>query len=540
MTFRIITFFCCCLFISTTLFSQKKELKVAVNEKVVGKNLIDNSDIKGVEYLFSERIHEFFVDTATSYLTVQLRGYNFDGTKLKKKGNIIQYDLKNEKILWKKAIDYEICELLQFGELLIFNEYNDAYGIDKNTGEILWAVKNYLYFANPKYNVGIAYMYNIVAGLYTNELLGFDLLKGKLIWRRNISREFGWNDYFYLNDSTLLVAAAGLHAINIKTGEGWDYNTITGKNLHANPESAEVAGAIIGGIIGGLIGGLLGGYIAPVIYTNYDALKTGNNIIREVASNALVDKSFIYFASRDSLVMLNKNTGEIAWKYPFENNLASKSSLFIDNNSLYMINSGFAIRGIKQLDFGKPFIAAFDAQTGKQKYLFLLNKANGYIIDYKLIGDDLYLLFQKAIGQYDLKTGTLLSEKPFPKNKNRDYSFLDESLFYVSNPHGIFESLDQNEQIKTHIYSHKDRVFAIDNLLNISQTIEYKNINKLFFNYKDYNLIVNDNKIFIINNNGIKLAEINISSNAIIIDDILYDKQGKSLIVIDLGNIFNK
>jgi len=80
---------------------------------------------------------------------------------------------------------------------------------------------NFIYFANSKYNVGMAYqfLYDGGDGHYTNEFMGMDLLKGRLKWKRNINRAYGWNDYFYLNDSTLMVVAAGLHTININTGE---------------------------------------------------------------------------------------------------------------------------------------------------------------------------------------------------------------------------------------------------------------------------------------------------------------------------------
>jgi len=44
------------------------------------------------------------------------------------------------------------------------------------------------------------------------------LKNGNVIWQRDLNREYGWNDVFYTNDSTMIVVAAGLHAINIKTG----------------------------------------------------------------------------------------------------------------------------------------------------------------------------------------------------------------------------------------------------------------------------------------------------------------------------------
>ena len=52
-----------------------------------------------------------------------------------------------------------------------------------------------------------------------------EILPGKKI----LNGGCGWNDILYLNDSIVLIVAAGLHAINIKNGTGWDYIAITGK-----------------------------------------------------------------------------------------------------------------------------------------------------------------------------------------------------------------------------------------------------------------------------------------------------------------------
>src|SRR5690606_1196566 len=95
-----------------------------------------------------------------------------------------------------------------------------------------------------------------------NMLEGIDLITGKPIWQREISREYSWNDVFYLNDSILLIAAAGLHTLNIFDGTGWDYNTITGKKDYT-------ASAIGTGL--GIVAGLL---------TGTYAVSTGHNLVR--------------------------------------------------------------------------------------------------------------------------------------------------------------------------------------------------------------------------------------------------------------------
>ena len=49
-------------------------INLYAGKRTIGKNLIDSTEIKGVEYIFPERIHETYIDTTNGFLTVQLRG----------------------------------------------------------------------------------------------------------------------------------------------------------------------------------------------------------------------------------------------------------------------------------------------------------------------------------------------------------------------------------------------------------------------------------------------------------------------------------
>ncbi|MDR2972153.1 MAG: PQQ-like beta-propeller repeat protein [Bacteroidales bacterium] len=524
---------CALMLFSATAFGQKKGLKIVSEPIILGKNSLDGSDIVGVEYRFPDRIENYFVDTTTKLLTVQIRGFNFF-SGLKKKGNILQYDLINKKILWSKAIDYDVHELLKFDSLLILNEYNDGYGLDAHTGETLWTVKNYIYFANPKYNVGVAYEYlSAGEGYYTNNLFGVDLLKSKILWKRNINRGLGWNDYFYLNDSTLMVVASGLHTINIKTGKGWDYHAITG--LIIKPDNSAIAGAVIGGIIGGIIGGLISGmYVIPIIYT---PLQTGDDIIRDIASNALIDNNFIYFAFKDTIVKLKKESGEVVWKNSFMKDLTSNSLLFMDDTMVYMVNKGFAVKMERPVMFGETFIAAFDKQTGEQKYLSLLNNECGSIYDYKLIDNELYLLFQNGIRKYSIETGTKIAENLISRMTFGALTNFVGNDIFIENKNGYFLNINQFDLGDIHAQTSLNDIYFFDNPLNTTYSIGDRKIWKFYFEYKDYKLIAQHQKTLIIDNDGKKIAEVAFSSNAFIIDNILYEKRDKSVVAIDLQSI---
>lgn len=531
-THKIINLFCFLLLITDMAFSQENKFQVLSETKFLGKNYLNGADIVGAELKFPDKIHDYFVDTVNHFLTVQLRGVKNSG-KYKKNGNILQYNIQTNEILWTKPINYEICEFLKFDTLMVFNDYNVSYGIDAHTGNNIWKVLNYIYSANPQYNIGIAYQY-LAGNGYTNELMGIGLQqKSKLIWKRNINRTFGWNDFFYLNDSTLMVVAAGLHSINIHTGTGWDYNTLTGVDgISGTNMAGAVAGAVAVGVVGAVLGALTGVFIIPIPTSGTSDEK---NIIRDVASNTLINNGFIYFASKEKLVKIDKETGNIIWESVFQKDLSSKSSIFMVDDVIYMINYGFAYKGNNRIYYGKPFLAAFDIQTGKYKYSSLHDHARGYIVDYKQIDNDIYLLFQNKIAKYNLTTGTKLSEKIFSDGTYGELQyFADDNVFVLEK--NEYLNLAQYEPLNFHIHSQRT-ILSIDEELNVTNTIRYSRIGNCILNYGDYQFITNDKKTFIVNSKNQIIAELEITSKFFIIDDILYDKRNNSFIAIDLRNI---
>lgn len=509
------------LLITIAGYSQKNQIQVLRNEKVLGKIFADSSAINGLEYVFSERIHETFLDTITGFLTVQLRGVRKNGKWLNNTGQIIQYDIQNQKILWSKKITYQTSHLQQFNNNMIYTVGNSSYCLDMNTGNELWNVKNNIYLVDPVNNIGIGYKYKSLNG-YSNELEGINLKNGDVLWKRYLNREYGWNDVFYINDSTMIIVAAGLHAVNINTGKGWDYNTITGEKDYAGTAAANAIGVVAG------------------ILTGTFVMSTGYNLVRDLVSNTIVDSSNIYFASKEQLVKIDKQSGEIVWKTPFPNDIVSKSSIFMNDSLIFMINKGMAFMGYRQLDFGKPFFAAFDRQTGKQLFLSVINVKDNPILSDQIYNEEIFLVFKNKIVKYSMKTGEEIIEKEFPRDNFGYLKYVVGSQVFITDSNGELLNLLQSDSTKLYVFTNQGKILSIDENLEVTKTIDYEDLSIYYLRTKDFKFIAKDKNTLIVNNEGKKIAEIEVTSNAFLIGTTLYDIQNKSFITINLDKIITK
>ena len=66
--------------------AQPVSITVLSNEQTFGTNIISNTEIKGVLYTFPQRVHDFYLDTETGDITLQLRNLSRNGKYLDKIG----------------------------------------------------------------------------------------------------------------------------------------------------------------------------------------------------------------------------------------------------------------------------------------------------------------------------------------------------------------------------------------------------------------------------------------------------------------------
>ncbi|KAA5532260.1 PQQ-like beta-propeller repeat protein [Taibaiella lutea] len=508
------------LLIKVSVHSQSTET-VSTNTIVIGKNEDTQKDITATEYTFKDRIHEIYVNAQSNDVTLQIRGTSKNGKWLDNKGEIVLFDLESHQTKWIRKINYQSEYLSQFGNTFILNNNfvkAASQKINAETGKGLAELKHKVYYVDTTNDVSIGYI--VKASGVSYQLVGVDVKDISLKWERELKRDYYWDGLKYINDSTLLVSAAGLHSININTGKGWDYNAITGKKNYKTAAITTVAG---------ITAGLLTG-------TYFYA--TDPDLLHGIVSNTLEDSSAFYYASKEELTKIDKVNGQVIWKFPFDENEASHSNIFLIDDRLIMINFGYAFLDNNTIGYGKPFIASFDKNTGNQIFVTDIGDKKNPIKSIFRKKESVLLLFNDSIAAYNINTGLRIGGNKIEKKKNEDLLFfLDNNIYYNVND-SLNPRFKRFDNTKAYVFSDENIIYEINNDLTVSKTFKREDLFFTIVNTGNLNLINRRNQSYILNKNAEIIARFNTSGQSVLKNGLLYDFSDNKLIEVNLSDFF--
>lgn len=509
------------LFIIVPITAQSSKFNVLYEENPIGVNSKLKKEIIAKEYTFPRRIHEIYVDTVSGYITAQLRKLSKNGKVLDLSGILMVYDIKKNEVKWIKKVEFSTSYINQYNQLITQSKGNKSISLSIENGDELWECKNDFYYINPKSEIAIGYKNTGLAG-NKHLLEGINLKTGNTIWERELKREYGWNKKIQLNDSTLLVASSGLHTINIFKGSGWDYETVTGKKDYSETIAKNTAGVVLGV--------LTGTYITS----------SGPNVVSDVVSNIIFDSTNFYIASKEKISQIDKLSGEIHWSTNLPKDLTSKSTIFRNDNTLYIVNSGFAYWGRKRIDFGQPFIMGLNTNTGNELFFTTISEKKDFLLDFKVSNNSILVIFKDRVVIYSLNDGSILKSKSFNAEEFGELKFFVGNSIYVKDNESIFKNLVLSDSSKYYIQTNKGKTIVLDSELNNIDQIEF---NQLYFNYgnfKDMIFLGNDDETIILDKNNQEIANLKASFNSFILGEKLYYFKNEKLFVVDLTTIFEQ
>ena len=469
-------------------------------DTVIGK-AFDGNDIVARCYQPQHKIYRWHWDGFSDNLLLELRQTNKKGTSFKNEGSVVMIDLGDKSVKWSRNVNYNNSETNQQGKYLFLSEKKKNLCLDPETGNVLWENKNDFYFIDPKLNIGVGYPLQSMS----NNLSAVDLSNGNILWSKPVDRTHGWDDAYMLTDSTLLIAVNGVQALEMTTGNGWSYKAATSQKKIGKMIAINAAGILLG------------------ILTGTAMYQTSPDEVTEIGSNMLIDEeNTIVLASRDMISRIG-NTGEVSWSTPLPEKITSKSSLFLKDSVIYMINRGYAFYNGGFSTVGDPYFAAFNLNDGTQRYLNMIPEKKEFIRNFQVINDVLFLVFENKIVTYSLADGSLLTEKIIGLEKGERLDTFVESGIYALQGDSTFMDLAAAYPEQNLIMTSENRVISLTDSLETLITYDKKDVFKKTIDNGNYKFLTNDEKEFTVcDYSGKALMKFRASPNMFMRNNKLY------------------
>ena len=352
-----------CASIPNTIHPYSEPLPVKIETVGIQNSLNEDNQIFAGKYEFPFIVRDIAVDTTEMKALVRIKKPKEKPTKVP--SILVYYDLVAKKILWTKR-SYAWNPVFLDNKVLI-KTYGKLFALDKKTGELIWErAAGHIYY-NHKRNIGI-----------TGLLTAFDLDTGKDIWKRDLESQFG-SDEIVMENDTLIIAMDGLHAFDLGNGNGWDIDMSTGKKNEAAAAAKTVGLYALGALTGNVVVG-----------------RVKANEFSGMTSNVLICDDHIFFAAKENLVCVERETGKEIWRTNLPEKKSAKSILLEDGNNIVLANKSYCYKNKEFYRYGIPYIAKFDKLSGKQLFSEPID-TKSYIQDINLTENGYYVITENEL-----------------------------------------------------------------------------------------------------------------------------------------------
>lgn len=469
---RLIALFC--LALALTVRAQERFTVDSVN----AAETVDGLRISGARVTFPL---DFYVGKLSEHgdrMAVFLRQQNKKGTKWKNKGQLLMADTRSWNTLWQSEMNYLTQTATMTAAGVMRTDGNIWTGkpkvemLDTETGQLLWKGEFAPVYSNEKYNYVIGY-----DGSVPGEFTAFDLSTGAAKWNNSFSQHYGygWNNAFLADSTHLLMVADDVVELNLADGS---VTTHKGKTGIADTKMNILSGVLA--VAGGVAGAMAGGY-APIPYG------VGGNVIGGLYSNVLLTDSSYFFSDRDHVARLDKELNEV-WRYDMPARTASAARLIATDSTLYMLNYGYGMRGYRQIKCGRPFMASFDRQTGRNLSFTYLSSGRDILRAGAFAGNHAYLMFDDGITYQDINDSTV-NMTPWDKEKyGRLAGIVNDTLYAYHETDKAFTPVAFDGQ-NCPVITDKGYVVIVDPRLNIVDAYAPENIYWPFTKYNGYTCV---------------------------------------------------
>lgn len=477
----------------TKLFSQLQTSSIKITTTQVGLSAISINSITAKTYNFLFPVFDHETDSVNNLLFVSSRqGGEINRSSALSRGFFTAINCLNDSVKWLNESGLYNLEVAG-KNLLLSNEvrtvkYNKIHGYDETRYD------SKIIFTVPKYNKGFFYDKTL-----NNVLHCVNLSTGLSSWTCTIPRSEDWVDVKFLNDSVLLIAAAGIHAVSIKTGLLWSIPLSTSIKTNRSFTYSLAKYTTIQ-------------KISHVIKTSEE-----QNQVTQISSNLLILGDRIYFVTKEKMVALD-HSGKLIWQVELKNYPTSKMYVSNTDSSLILMNFGLATHSTNFITWGKPFIITLDPASGRIMDQFNLSTIEN-LADF--IQTKKSLIFAGKNGILEATPGTELKTMLELGTKYGQFvEFINGDDYYIFKE-GYYVPLNFINDNLVYFKADNNKVYGISGD-ELTYEYHFTELFKLDKKYENNTILVNADKTIITSVNFELLYTINLPYTNVIQNDKMY------------------
>jgi hypothetical protein len=470
--FRILI---CFFVLQTTVFAQSSSDKISISSGTVGISAISLHTLVAKTYGLNMSFYNYESDSLSNLFLFSLRQQSEDGKNFLNKAFIGALDASKDTMNWfseSNTYDLEIA-----GNSLFYSSAAKTMRVNKVQGFEENKYPSRLLYSFVKKNKGFMYLPT------GSEVLScVNLSDGAVNWTAGISGKENWLDTKTIKDSVLVIAAAGLSAVDLQRGLLWTYPLVTATKVNkaltyslANDNQALEK-------------------ISRVVKTSNE-----ENDVTELSSNILTDENgTVYFASKEKMIAVDTE-GKLLWELDLRAYPVSKMYLSRQGSSITLINFGLAKYADNYVVYGKPFVLTINPSNGTINNTAELKEIDN-LVDFKetktsflFAGKTAILELKKTNGQPEL-----LLDLNIAKYGNF-FEFIDGDAFRVEKE-GFYVTLNFINDNLIYFRADNNKIYgvgkeAIDYEYHFNEIYQLEEVfdNKILLRGEDKSLIISKN-----------------------------------------------
>jgi len=493
------------------LFQQSKVGYYKTSNTNIGTSAISINTLNAKTHTFNHPVYKVIVDSLARQLIISVRQKDVTGKGYTNKG--YHLTLKENDSITSVLEDNKL-DLNLMGDFLLLSGDTRSARFNRMFGYEQFEYPSKIIYTVSKNNTGLTYNPSFKTGNDIG-LSAINLNDGRIIWSAPITGKYDWNGITNLNDSVIIIAAGGLHAVNINTGLLWSYSLTTAHHTNKPITFSSFHHSTFDQIF------------KPILTSHEEGLVT------QISSNILISRNVIYFAAKNKMIALSAE-GKLIWEADMTNLPLSNCLIYDNAENILLVNLGLAMYGDNIVQSGKPFVSAYNKQRGN----IVLEKKEDELTN---IADIISMKNAKILANKnhiiglnnDLTKQTLFELNEFKYGKFLEFINGDE---YFVEKEGVYVPLNFIDDNIVYFKTDHGKVFGL-NKNEIEYEYHYTELYKFNIAIGKKKLISQKNKSLLISHNYELLHTFNSGEQAITLNNKLYFTEGRALHIINLDEL---